>query len=352
MRLLPSLLVVAACASGPAPLPAYYRDPVRSPAPECPPSRFLVEAASSPDGRADAEARARAAVVRRISSAIEVETERVAEIARVDDRDVAARSLKQVIRERADFRHAELIQAAGAPEERDGVTWALACLDRERALDTLRREMETPLARFESAAVRAREALARKDGPGFTQAFHESVALEPELLPRFAGLRAIAAAPPEEERAFAASIRELHQAAGRRRAEAQIHLQVRADGLPPDLRDAVTEAFRAAIAGLGLRTVVARDGACPDGVHRVQVEVTPACRWGSLGHWCRPRFTLSGEACDTHRVVFEAGLDDLAQGVDPREVERALRKALLRIDHEKLEKKMRELFASELPLGG
>lgn len=351
MRLLPLLLVVAACVSAPAPLPAYYRDPVGSPFAGCPPSRFMVEAASSPNGRADAEARARAAVVRRISSAIEVETERVAEVARVADRAVASRSLKQVIKERADFRHAELIQAAGAPEERDGVTWALACLDRERALETLRGEMATPLARFESAAGRAREALARKDGPGFTQAFHESVALEPELLPAFAGLRAIAAAPPAEERAFAAAIRELHQAAGRMRGEAQIHLQVRADALPPDLRDAVTEAFRGAIAGMGLRTVVTRDASCPAGVHRVQVDVKPACRWGSLGHWCKPRFTMSGEACDTHRVVFEAGLDDLAQGADPREVDRALRKALLRIDHEKLGKKMRELFASELPLG-
>jgi len=349
---LAALVVAAGCATAPSPepLPAWYADPARSPHPDCPPSRFLVEAASSPHGRFDAEARARAAVARRISSAIAVETERVAQLARADGEDRSSRSLKQVIREQADFRHAELIRIAGAPAQRGDEAWALACLDREEALEVLRREMEASLARFESAAARARAAIATKDAPGFTQAFTESVSLEPELLPRLAQMRAIAAEPPAEERAVAAAVRELHLEAGRIRGDAIIRLQLRAADVPADLRDAVLESFRAAVSDLGLRAVVTRDGACAPGSHLVRVDVEPSCRWGSLGHACRPKFAVEGEACDSHRVAFQAGFDDLTQGTDAREIERALRKALGRIDREKLKGKLRDLLGAEFPL--
>ncbi|MBI5547140.1 MAG: hypothetical protein HY901_24940, partial [Deltaproteobacteria bacterium] len=86
-------LLMSSCAT--AALSGYLLDPEGSPHQACPPDRFLVAAASSPAGRAEAEARARSEIARRIASRLEVEIQRVAELSLRDGTTTSQRSLRE-----------------------------------------------------------------------------------------------------------------------------------------------------------------------------------------------------------------------------------------------------------------
>ncbi len=344
-------LALAAAAAGcaVAPLPGYLLDPEGSPPPACPPDRFVAAVGSSTAGRAEAEQRARAAVVKKLGSSIAVETKRVVEVSRKSGIFTSDRSLTERIEERAEFRRGDLVRTVGAPVERRGETYALACLDRAAAAAALERDLAPALSRYRAASRRAREALRAEDSAGFAAAYREASRGALEALAGLAQLRAVSGAGPEPdlERDWGA----LLDAAARRRESASFRIEV-TGAVPEDVRSAIASAFRASVAGWGTGPVAA-SGCAGAGrtAYLVRVHAEPGCAWGSLGYACRPRLALRAERCGTGRVVLEASLHEpQLSGIDPDRPERALRKAVRGLTPAALEPALREAFSGELPL--
>ena len=346
---------MARCACASAPLAGHLRDPENIPHPACPPARFVVGVGASVDGREEAEARARAAVVRRLGSEIAVATDRMVELSRKDGVLSTDRTLRQRFKEEAKFRHGELVALVGEPALHDGQTYAFACLDRAIAAATLERELDRPLAAFDEAAGRAERAAGQGAHAPFAAAHREAAALAPGVLVLLGQLHAVLGAPPAAEAPFRERWKQLFVREQELRASVAVRLHVQGEELPIELRANVVEALRAAFVELGVPATVGDGAACTTadrGLYLVRVEAAAGCAWGALGHTCRPRLVARVQECSTQRLVFDAGLlPEGLRGTDGRDPERALRKALRDVTVARVAPELQRLLGGELPLG-
>lgn len=331
-------------------LPGHFVDPERSPHPDCDPQRFVVAVGSSPAGPNEARERAARNVVNKLGSWIEVESRRVIETSRKNGLLSSERTVTEKFEQRARFAHAELIRPVGATAELGRETHALACLDRAAASAALERDLAPSLAAFRASCRRAREATDRQDSAGFASAYRAATQAAISGLAVVAQLRALAR-PSTAEAELDRESADLVEQASRFRAAASFRLAVTGD-VPDDLRRVVADAFRGALATVAREVRLADDcGNASRAVYLVRVRAEGDCRWGTLGHTCRPRFGVHAEQCTSGRVVLDASVHPAELGAsDARDPERALRKAIRPLSAELIEPSLREAFAAELPL--
>jgi hypothetical protein len=345
------LLVLPALAGCAAAVPAYLLDPERSPPPDCNPEQFVVAVGTSRGGRAAAEEQARAAVVKKLGSRIEIETRRIVEVSTKDGATSSERSLHEGVSEKAEYKHAELITAVGKPVTSGDETFVLACLERSKAAAALGQDLVSPLAVFDSTSARAFEAGKREDRPAFAAAFREAGRASVQCLPILAQIAALGAQTAETRRVPEA-LRSLAVEAARLRSLTTFQVALDAQGVAPDLASSVAETLRQALARIGREARVGEPACAPGITYGVSASLEPRCHWGSLGHTCAPQLQLTGRECSTQRVAFELGFTDPRQvsGSDLREADRALRRALGQLTAGLLEPRLRTALSTELPI--
>ncbi|HEY3451344.1 MAG TPA: hypothetical protein VGK67_33610 [Myxococcales bacterium] len=342
------LPVLAGCATA---VPAYLLDPERSPPPDCGPDRFLSAVGTSRAGRAAAEEQARAAVVKKLGSRIEIETRRIVEVSSRDGVTTSRRTLNEGVSERAEFKHAELISVVGPPVTSEGETYALACLDRARAASMLAGDLVAPLAVFDSTTARALEAGQRGDRPAFSAAYREAGRASLQCVPVLAQVAALGVEGPEA-RKVSQALQSLAVEAARLRSLTTFQVALEAPDVPADVASTAADALRQALARVGGEARVGA-AACAAGVtYGVSARLEPRCRWGQLGHTCAPHLQLVANECSSGRVAFELGLSDPKQlaGSDLNEAPRALRRALAQLNAAFLEPRLRAALSTELPV--
>ena len=351
LALLAAALVTSACAAA---LPPYLVDPEATPHPACPPAQFIVGVGSSQQGRGDAEAQARAAVVKKLSSQIEVETDRMVNVGRRDGAAVNDHWISQNSRERGQFRHGELIKIVGSPASRGDETLVLACLDRRRAADALSADAGPLLAKFDAAAKRATAARDENDWEGFASAYREASRAIRGAFPIIVQLKALGGGAGAQGEIILSEWQEIVGTASAFRGRTVFRLRLAAKALPDEMASMVTEAVREALTSLGGTVMISESGCegASQGTFFIDVAATAECHWGGLGHSCRPRLTAVARDCHSRRQLFDAALGDprTLVGNDPEDEQRALKKALAKLTAASITPQLQQAFSAVLPV--
>ena len=349
-----ALAGAAAWASGcAAPLSRYYLEPDTQPPEACPARTHLVGIGSSREGAAAAEQLARADVSRKIATQLEAEfrAEQQESVVSANGTSsvLSAEQRAQLVRETTTFAHAELAKRKVAPEEKDGLTYVLVCLGRKEAAERLLEDLRPQVERVRAAEGRTRAAKAAGDRPGFAGGWRELQGLWKEARPQLAQVRALVGRS-ELEQAWDRTRAELAAEAEAQRRSLAFRLEVKGGDLPDDVHSNMTDVFGKALTLLG---PVRGAGACTAGGSELAVTVAARanCRRGSIGHACRPDFTLRVEDCSGKAAPAETNLagTDLS-GADPTDSVRALRKALSPLTPERAHSELRAVVSTLAPL--
>jgi hypothetical protein len=346
----------AAAPSGPRfPLPqAWHFDPTTNPHPECDPAGHIMAAARSTEGVEDAEAQARASVARQISSSIESEVDRVVTAVVTGDESQMNRSLKKSVVESSRFSHNELIVAkpphAFDPER--GEYFALVCLNRLKAVSVVENEARDPIARLETALASAETARANGDVPMFTRAFRDARQHAPRAFSSLALLHALRGASDPRGGALTAGFAGVVAEASRIRHAARVTLSMDADGMDDAQKSALVSHLRTSLEGTGLPLSVDEKpcGKTDKGRTHVNVKGQANCKWGSLGHMCKPIFVVAATACgEAPRKLLESSLEG-AGGVHAKDPNKALEKAVAGTKFDAVASELTRVIHSEVPI--
>ncbi|MCB9524796.1 MAG: hypothetical protein H6702_15665 [Myxococcales bacterium] len=303
MRALVTLLlpVVAGCAGAPTSCPAT----------EAPRAEVLSAVGAGPTAQAAADA-ARAAVAAQVASALEARLE--VSQAEVDGQGTQA--VRQVVRTRARFDRAELIEVAALPACEGMPHRAHAVLDRARARDALTPEWQAAHDRLQAALARGAQA-ADSDGPAFTVAWGAARSAYDDAEAAAAPLVVIAGAPAalaEDRQAF----RALQGRAEAVRAAHPVTLAL--DGLEADLQAPVGQALVRGLTALGLP---AAPGATCEAGLLLRPQATVTCDRSPLGPRCRLGLQGSVTRCDGRPVAPLDLVGTKLAAVHPRSDDRA-----------------------------
>lgn len=345
-----------AAPSGPRfpPPSVWHFDPTTNPHPECDPASHLVAAGRSVEGVEDAEAQARAAVARQISSSIESEVERVVTAVGTGDDTQMGRSLKRSVAESSRFSHNELIVAKpphGLDDER-GEYFALVCLNRMKATSVIDGESREAIARLETALSSAEAAKQAGDMPMFTRAFRDARKEAPRAFSSMALMHALRGAADPRASTLTASYASLIAEATRIRHAARVTVSMDADGMDAAHKSALTALLRTSLEPAGLPLSV-DDKPCTKkdaGRTHVNVKGQANCKWGSLGHMCKPVFVVAATACgETPRTLLESSLEG-AGGVHAKDPNKALEKAVAGTSFVSVGQELTRAIRSEVPV--
>lgn len=335
-----------------APLSRYYVEPDTHPPDVCPVRTHLVGLGTSKEGAAAAEQLARADVSRKIALQLEAEfrseqsesvvsTNGSATVTSADQR-------AQLVRETTSFAHANLARRKVAPEEKDGQTFVIVCLDRREAAERLLEELRPQAERARAAESRTRAAVAARDRAAFAGGWRELLGLWRAARPQLLQVRALVG-KSQLELDWDRARTELAAEAEALRKGLVFRLQVNGE-LPDDVRSSMADVFGKALTLLG---PVRGLGACTPGTTELGVTVSARtnCRRGSLGHSCRPDFTVRVEDCSGKAAPAEANLSgsDL-NGADPSDVARALRRSLAPLTPERAHSELKSIVSTLAPL--
>lgn len=322
--------------------------------PACPPERYIVAEGSSPKGRSDAELQARAALARQLSSNVRVEVERMLEVRQVDGKTHVLKSLQQTFKEHSEFRHGELIRVIGSPRLHGHEIMVQACLERSQATGVLQRELSVPASRFEVHYQRALSSAKSGDWPAFTTAYLEASQQAPSVVALLAQVRLLSGGTLPDEDEFWHKQRTLAAAAEQINSQISFRIEVLPGGLATDAETTIKESLRRAISRILNKEVSIVRAGCRGserGTYLLQMTPGASCEWGTLGHSCRLRISLTMTDCRANRRVAEISISDTSLvGTDTRDEQRALRNALQQLQPSLFEKHVREALASEIPL--
>jgi len=334
IKIIPAILVLAACASGPG-APRWLSDPASHP--DFPTTRYVTAAGSSATGTADAASAARAGVVRQIQSTITSAVRREVEVARRGEEMASERHFWQQVEERSAFEHGELVRLATASS---GVWndrhWAFAFVARSEADGVLAMDQAQVEQTLREAHRRGAAAAKKGDAGGLAQAWHEFKAQRPSWQALALQRRAVRGSPAPTEGVVARWQAELTEAAGRLRGRSEWRFVVEAsDSVPDEARTAVADTLGAAWAKLGLRGGLSGSaepcaGSWPDGVvgHELRVRPELELRRVSLGWRAELRLPAAGRACGGGGSFQSDLAGGRVFGIHPSDQRRALRVAL------------------------
>jgi hypothetical protein len=321
--------LLTACGAGPQPATPWR---VNYPA-----DRFIVAEGqdTTPQAAADAaRAGVAAQIASRIRASIEVESSEI--------KGRGAQSVRRRVATETGFEHAELIDVPPALTRCASTCSAVAVLDRQRALDTLRPAYDAAHARFSRAATAAEAQTNLSE-----QTLHLTAArqahLEAEALA--APITVIGGAPPPERGPDRQMRRALDQ-----RAEALLNatpVVLALHGVDADFQPALGRALVHAFAQLGLRA--APGTACTAGLSFVP-HATVNCDRSALGPRCRLQLTGSLNHCDgTALTALDFSGTRLA-AVHPRSRDHARMRLIERVSAAQLTETLRANLASVLPV--
>ncbi len=352
-----SLWLIASMLMGCAPLrpvppmPAYLDDPRKNPHPECPPEQSILAVGSSRSGLSDAKYVALGLVARQVDAKIEVKVEQVSEITRKNGETDSFRKFLREFKELSKFERSPLIKLVGAPGFRGEEAYVLACLDRARAAEELRKDLPPKLARFTAAYKNALQQEMAGDWPGFITAYLDAYGSAPSALALATQLSTVLGTNTSEEQELRRQLDILETKA----ADIWNHISFRMkihSGEIPSGGEIVAERFRSAVNRFG-RGIPVESSNC-QGARRgtYLFEVTPKadCTWGPVGHTCQLRLQVEITECWSKRGVALLGISDGSlSGADRYTKEQALRYALEKLKPALLEVNLRGALASEVP---
>jgi len=360
-------VVVVGCASSPEgasgsapsgprfpPPQAWHFDPTTNPHPECDPAAHIVAAARSTEGVEDAEAQARASVARQISSTIDSEVDRVVTALVASDSSQMNRSLKKSVVESSSFSHNELI-VAKPPHAFDPARseyFALVCLNRMKATNVIDGESRDSIGQLETAIASAETARQNGDVPMFTRAFRDARQHAPRAFSSLALMHALRGANDPRSAALTAGFAGVMAEASRIRHAARVTLSMDADGMDEAQKGALVSHLRTSLEPTGLPLSVDEKpcGKADKGRTHVNVRGQANCKWGSLGHMCKPVFVVAATACgEAPRKLLESSLEG-AGGVHAKDPQKALEKAVAGTKFDGVASELTRVIHAEVPL--
>ena len=332
--------VLAACASAPVSLPAYYTA-VDSEHPRYPRARFIAGTGISSVSAEDAGARAKENVLLQISTRLESE---ISSFQLYTTKGEAATSRISI---RSSFERADLIRLVDRASQ-GGTFYAYAVLDRAAADRELAAAMSADLTTFRAAAEGANKARAGQDNGAFETAATGAIRIRPRIDSAFIVRRVVTGRPAPEEPEYVAARNQLLATIEEARGRRVVGVVLKNAG-PGQLADFAASAVRR----LGLRPDSAGCAAREkkDLTDATQLEVVPEerCSEGSLGERCEVVVRLTAQACAGS--LHGAGTIATVRGVHPSDREKARRSAWEKVTAQAVEAAVRDALKGTV-LGG
>ena len=337
------------------PLPAYFLEPVHQPHPDCTPQTHLAAVATSEHSGEDAEQAAKGRLTQQLNSQIESETvramERIKKNTNVDVRIKLTSNIKQSSR----FEHGELVRLMGQPHKHQGRHYALACLERDALVRIYDADLKQGMAQFAEANTQAVQGFDAGNNAAFTTAWRMAQKEADKVNSIFVQVRVVQEEPSELEEEFRAAWNSLLQNKIEIQSQEVLIAFKADDDFSSQLGRDAEEKLRQAIMDMGLtvRPATASCGDLKKPTYVIEVLAESGCRWGGLGHSCKPNLQITTRHCGgpvAERVVFKANLEDpKAKGSDPRKKEKALSKAIKKMNKDTFATLLSKSFASEIP---
>lgn len=343
-----SMMFVFGCGAS---LSSYLVDPVANPHEECPTVTHFVATASSETDPEEARDNARSAVVRKVDSAIAVATERITEILKVNGELSSSRRLNQTFMEVSAFAQGHLVKDVGAVEEQNGRFYALACLDRVETAKALELELGQHLQEYKNAHERASECFSNSDSAGFVVALRTATAAAKVASPLIAQLTALVGDHPAQVQLGRDQL-ELSRLAAEARSAVSVGIVLNTDDLSDAQRSQLLGSVHSALTDLGISAVSTQKGCKenPKPTHQLTIDAEALCAWGSLGHTCNPVLGLTLVSCADEQQVGRGQINDKKlRGVDGRDINRALSKALDKIDEAAITPYLSKTLGNAIP---
>lgn len=367
-------LAGVAC-GGPASVkPTWVDDASRHP--RFAPARFVTSAGSA-ESRTAAEERAKAGVIAQVSSEISAEVRLIARETTTQTGTAATEVLQQSIHSRSAFRHGELVHLDPGGYWRDGpIHYAFAYLPRAAALDALRVDaapVEQSLAEsgcraYQSAGPLGHTAAAEfaacpgpgaasVNAPDFAVAWREYGAHYGQWAAVRAQMRALGRAGGDWATTPTDWLRSLRVMSGEIRRRSQFMVNVSGQAEEGTL-DHVRQVIAQALGGLGLTVAqmpaqdpcTASSGDDPLLVRTVvRANVKVDSGLGSLGPRVKIRIPTRVESCAGGATELDLAGDG-AVAIHPSRADRALTKALEKLDARSVANRLRPALGGLCPL--
>ncbi len=333
---------LAACASGPSPVPAWYTSAAAD-NPAYPRSRYLIGVGLSTASAGDGDARAKEAVASQISARLESET---SSFQQYTTRGGTSESVTSRVSVRTSFDRADLIRIAERARGRDWF-YALAVLDRAATDRELAAAMSADLASFEAAARSALASRAAGESGVFATAASDAMKLRPRIDAAFIVRRAIAGRAPEEA-GYVVLRDQLLALVEEARARRVVGVVVKD---PPNTH--LTDFTLGAVKHLGLRPDAAGCAARDRNelADAAELDVTPeeTCGEGSLGERCEVRVRIVAVACSGG--TSGTATVGAVRGIHPSDREKARKSAWDKVTAQAVEAAVREALEGTIQIG-
>jgi len=335
--------VLAACASAPVSLPAYYTA-VDSEHPRYPRARFIAGTGVSSLSAEGAAARATENVVQQISTRLESETSSFQLYTAKGGTTETGTTRVSVW---SSFDRADLIRLVDRANQ-GGTFYAYAVLDRSAADRELAAAMSADLTTFRAAAESASKARAGQDNGALEAAATGAIRIRPRIDSAFIVRRAVMGQPAPEEPEYVSERNQLLAIIEEARGRRVVGVVLKNAGAG-QLADFAASAVRR----LGLRPDSAGCAAREkkDLTDATQLEVAPEerCSDGSLGELCEVVVRLTAQACAGS--LHGSGTVATVRGVHPSDREKARRSAWDKITEQAVEAAVRDALKGTV-LGG
>lgn len=321
------LVLLVSCATTP---PPPHLEGKAAP-PRYPGSTHLSAAGESRESLVQAEAGARAELIKKISLRVSEVFEQVEEERSAGSASAGTRSTAVRLRQESEFSRANLIEIAERGSY-GGRHFALAVLSREKAGAALAEDYRAVAAGFREAVALARRDEARP--AAFTSAYRQAMAGYATLRPLGLELAAVDPAREEEVRGDLRLLGELR--ASRARVLQTVAVRVVTTGARSDAAEKVSGALARELSALGIRVDPSAKGST------LELSVDEAWPRG-MGVCCQwsPRFALDGQPLRLELNIV---------GCDPRDKARAREDAAAQLTPEVLRPALRSALSVLVPL--
>lgn len=264
------------------------------------------------------------------------------------------RSLERSVVEKSTFTKNELIRAMPphAFDEEAGEYFALVCLDRLASRKAIEAENADAIARVDQALTSADAAAQAGDTPAFTRAYRDARRHAPQALSALALMHALRGSPDPRTQPLTERYAHVVAEASKIRHNARVTLAMHSDGMSDAQKSALVSTLRTSLEQTGLPLSVDDKPCAKNDLGRTHVDVngTANCKWGSLGHMCKPTFVVAATACgETPRKLLESSLDG-AGGVHAKDPNKALERAVAETKFDAVASELQRVIQDEVPI--
>ena len=143
----------------------------------------------------EARENARSYLLRKLSSSIETEIERVSTVHQINKKETGHTSLKSTTTMRAHFDYGQFVQDLGRTHKKGRRHYALTCLDKNSTAQFIFQELSPELKRFDQQHKKLQDFVTAQDMQGFTILYREIKKSFSAVLPKLFQLSSLDSDP-------------------------------------------------------------------------------------------------------------------------------------------------------------